>query len=72
MLKHQHFRHPAAARGLIFLRENEQIIREKKEEIINGLATNLAKSAVAIATDYRGMTDKGDGAAAQADARTGR
>ena len=34
------------------------MIREKKEEIINELAGNLKKCAVAIATDYRGLTAK--------------
>jgi large subunit ribosomal protein L10 len=34
------------------------MIREKKEEIISELAGNLSKCAVAIATDYRGITAK--------------
>jgi len=34
------------------------IKREKKEELINELAGNLDKCAVAITTDYRGMTAK--------------
>lgn len=34
------------------------MIKEKKEEIINELAGNLTKCAVAITTDYRGMTAK--------------
>ncbi len=34
------------------------MIREKKEEIIKQLAENLSKAAVAIATDYRGLTAK--------------
>ena len=34
------------------------MLREKKEEIINELADNLGKCAVAIATDYRGLTAK--------------
>jgi len=34
------------------------MIREKKEELINELAGNLSKSAVAITTDYRGITAK--------------
>ena len=34
------------------------MIRGKKEEIISELAGNLSKCAVAITTDYRGMTAK--------------
>ena len=34
------------------------MIKEKKEEIINELAGNLSKCAVAITTDYRGTTAK--------------
>lgn len=34
------------------------MIKEKKEEIINELAENLKKSAVAITTDYRGISAK--------------
>ncbi len=34
------------------------MLREKKEEIINELASNLSKASVAIATDYRGLTAK--------------
>ena len=59
MLRLQHFcESPCSGTGINFLRENEKMIRAKKEEIINGLAANMAKSAVAIATDYRGMTAK--------------
>lgn len=34
------------------------MIKAKKEEIINELAGNLSKCAVAITTDYRGLTAK--------------
>ncbi len=34
------------------------MIREKKEELISELADHLSKCAVAITTDYRGMTAK--------------
>jgi len=34
------------------------MIRQKKEKIIEELASNLNKCAVAIATDYRGLTAK--------------
>lgn len=34
------------------------MIRKKKEEIINEMADSLSKSAVAITTDYRGMSAK--------------
>jgi large subunit ribosomal protein L10 len=34
------------------------MLRKEKEQIINELAENLSKCAVAITTDYRGMTAK--------------
>jgi large subunit ribosomal protein L10 len=43
--------------GIIYLR-GRNMIKEKKQELVDELAANLEKCTVAIATDYRGLTAK--------------